>query len=110
MSRLLTLVPFSCVEAWTYQNLERAKSICGETCGRHVELMESWEENRSLIDEVERPWACTCLGKQHNLTLAGAGFPAEKAYEAEASFHAAVAGMRRSPELVQCLRAPWDRD
>ncbi len=110
MARLRVLVPYYCVEAWAYQNLDQASALCLASCGAHSELLDTWEADRAQIDEVEQPWGSLCLGKKHNAQLVGAGFPADAVYGAEASFFAAVESLQDCPELLACIKATWDRD
>tara|TARA_B100000965_G_scaffold401328_1_gene424967 strand:+ start:1760 stop:2533 length:774 start_codon:yes stop_codon:yes gene_type:complete len=110
MKRLRPLVPYYCVESWTYQNLDRARALCEQHCGEHADLLDKWGHDRASVDEVEQPWAALCLGKLHNLDLAGAGFPAGEAYGAGASYWAAVESLQECDQLLERIRATWDRD
>lgn len=98
--RLRRLMPFYCIEAWLYQNLAEVRHRCAEGCGAHLQQIAAWEADRAQLDELAPPAeALPCLGKQHNLTLATAAFPAEAALEADASFAAAVAHLLDAHEF-----------
>ena len=102
--RLRRLMPFYCIEAWLYQNLTEVRRRCAEGCGAHLAQMTAWEADRAQLDELAPPAdALPCLSKQHNLALATAGFPAEAALAADASFAAAVAHLLDAHELGTAL-------
>src|SRR5262249_49772005 len=108
MSRLIEIVPHYCIEAWTYQHTKVARSICIERCGRHLETIDGFTGDRGALDEIEKPWDSsqldTCLGKKHNMQLAGPGYPAEDVFLAEKSFHDTVSRMHACPDLTRALQ------
>lgn len=82
MERLLLVVPFYSVEAWLFQNIARLRELCPPA--EHP-LLDSWSEDRALIDEVLKPKASLSVGAQKNEELASQ-WPQEEAYDAGASF------------------------
>ncbi|MGE0712909.1 MAG: hypothetical protein AB7N76_11495 [Planctomycetota bacterium] len=116
MSRLIPLVPYYCIEAWTYQNLAVASAICGAGCPRqaeHAKLFQVWATDRSRLDEVAKlPDTMGCLGKGHNQELVAQGYPAQAVIEAEASLGASaqrvLTGELRG--LVLQARPQWRKD
>lgn len=106
MERLVVLVPFYSIEAWTYQNTQRARALCREHHGgRDVECFDAWERDRTALDEVEQPKRETCLADRHNRDLAESAFPHEQVHAAGTSFRAAVEALRACQDLRDALRA-----
>ena len=46
MGRLIAIEPFYCIESWTYQHTDVAKKICARSCGRHIDLFNTWARDR----------------------------------------------------------------
>lgn len=110
MAQLLLAVPYYSIEAWLFQNVERAKELCRAhpTCGgAHVEILDEWARNRALLDDVEQPKERLCFADAHNRDLAGAGFPAEAVYDARRSFAETVDRLMECPRLIEALRATY---
>jgi hypothetical protein len=106
MARLILLVPFYSIEAWTYQNTRRARALChAHHGGRDVDRFDAWERDRSSLDEIEKPKQATCLADKHNRDLAENAFPHVDAHAAGASFQAAVEKLRDCQDLRDALHA-----
>lgn len=104
IENLLLLCPFRSIEAWLYQNLQRAVEICRRHHGaRHVAALTAWEERRAMLDELDHPEEELCLKKEHNLELASHGFPAELARAVGKSFAESVGRMEACAELRAAL-------
>jgi hypothetical protein len=109
MKRLLLLVPFYSIEAWTYQNTRRARELCHKHHGgRDADRFEAWERDRASLDEVEKPKEQTCLASKHNRDLAERAFPHVEAHDAGRSFRTAVDALRACQDLRDALRATYD--
>lgn len=106
--KLLEVIPHYSIEAWLYQNTAVALEICQRHHGcSDRERLESWQKDRSLLDEIEKLPETTRLGRQHNLELAQ-DFTNHLATEVERagkSFAATVIRLRNCRELVSELRA-----
>jgi hypothetical protein len=107
MRRLVAVEPFYCIEAWTYQHTEAAKKICARRCGKHTKLFEAWAGDRGALDEITKPWSpeqldC-CLGKENNVGLVAAGYPAADVWGAGKSFYETVDRMCECPDLVEAV-------
>jgi hypothetical protein len=100
MGRLIPLTPFSCVEAWTYYNTQRLRSLCPP---HHHAIIEEWERAPGATEELERPWDKVSAGKAHNRVLAEEGFPARRALEAKKSFADTVDSLRSNTQLMASL-------
>jgi len=104
VEHLLLLSPFRSVEAWLYQNLERAIAICRrEHGGQHIAALKTWETQRSEFDELPAPEKALCLGKAHNRELASQGFPARVTYEVGKSFAESVDRLKACEALCVAL-------
>lgn len=106
MHRLFCFVPFYSIESWLYQHTRKARELCGKHhASRCAATFDSWEADRGVLDEVDKPKDCCCLGAEHNLDLASDGYPACETYDAGKSFFAAVEELRRSDALAAALAA-----
>jgi hypothetical protein len=103
LRNVLQLVPHYSVESWLYQNTAAAKALCQRNCGNHVRQFETWEQNRTLLDEVSKPKESTCLGSRFNLQLASERFPCQAVYEAGKSYAAWIVMLRECDALVGAL-------
>ncbi len=107
MSGLIAITPFYCIEAWTYQHTEVAKKICAPGCGKHQRLFDEWRQDRGALDEIWKLWDRNeldcCLGKDHNVALTGAGYPADEVWRAGKSFYDTVDRMGECRDLVERL-------
>lgn len=91
LGRLFLLMPYYSIEAWLLQHTAKAIELCAKHYqGRDREQFEAWQRDRTLLDEVDKPKAQTCLRDRHNAELAGKGFPADEVYAAERSYHASI--------------------
>lgn len=104
VARLLVMVPFYCIESWTYQNSPIAASLC--LCARSSDCrvsMSAWVGAPADLDELERPWEHCCLKKSHNAALAESAYPASAVYELGQSFRAVVDEWRKCSQLLEWL-------
>lgn len=109
LDRICAVTPFYSIEAWLYQNTTCARELCERGCGRHLELIERWERDRGLLDELTRPKQALCIGGRENAELAE-GFTAALAdalYELGKSFHETVERLERCPGIRDALRETW---
>jgi hypothetical protein len=98
------LCPFRSIEAWLYQNVDRAMLICRrQHRGDHVHALAAWKANRGDLDELPRPEHEVCLRKEHNLELASHGFPAAVVYDLGKSFTQSVDRMKQCAALGSAL-------
>jgi hypothetical protein len=97
--RLFPIVPHYSVEAWCYQNTERARAICASASGGKAwcEQCDDWETNRALLDEIEKVKEKCRLRSDHNAVLASDQFPRPDVVAAGTSFAVAVQECRREP-------------
>jgi len=104
MSKLLVLRPFYCLEAWTYQNFARARSICAEL-GKPPgsELLDDWEAEPGLLDEVVGLPGVFPLKKHYNVELTATGYPADRVYAIGKSFTASVEAALSCKPLLDAL-------
>ena len=104
MSKLLVVKPFYCLEAWTYQNFARARAIC-EELGKPAgsELLEEWEADPGLVDEVVGPPDLFPLKKSYNVELTATGYPADRVYTLGKSFTASVDAALSCKPLLEAL-------
>jgi hypothetical protein len=106
LERLLILSPCYSIESWLYQATKELLAHCkGRHDSReHVQLIESWSVDRTLLDGVYKPKddALPCVGDHHNQALAK-GFPAEEVWLAERSFSESVERLRACSALREAL-------
>jgi hypothetical protein len=111
MSRLLAIVPFYCIESWTYQHTDVAKKICTRGCGKHLELFDDWARDRGALDEIWKLWDSKeldcCLRKDHNVELTGPGYPAETVFNAGKSYYQVVDAMADCAALCAALKRTY---
>jgi hypothetical protein len=104
MSKLLVLKPFYCLEAWTYQNFARARAICEELGSPPgSEMLDRWEAEPGLLDEVLGPPDVFPLKKHYNVELTAAGYPADRVYAIGKSFTASVDAALSCQPLLEAL-------
>lgn len=104
MSKLLVLKPFYCLEAWTYQNFSRARAICeelGNPAGS--ELLDAWEADPGLLDEVIGPPDIFPLKRHYNVELTERSYPAGRVYAIDKSFAATVNEALSCKPLLEAL-------
>jgi len=106
LGRLLILSPCYSIESWLYQATKELLAYCRgkHTSKEHVQLIESWAQDRTRLDSVLEPKdkSLPCVGDQHNAELAKA-FPAEEVWLAERSFYESVERLRACTALVRAL-------
>lgn len=108
MAKFVRLVPSYSIESWLYQNTSRAVALCREHHrGEHVAKLEAWADDRSRLDEVERPKDTTCLSDKHNLDLARSAFPVASVVGQSPSFSRAVERLSTCLPLVEALRPDY---
>lgn len=107
LGKLFLMMPFYSIEAWLYQNTDRAIDLCRANCGKHVEDFNDWARDRALLDELTKPKDAVCLADKHNDTLAQAAFPAEKVYEARKSFAQLIDELKASSSFAIALAATY---
>ena len=104
MSKLLVLKPFYCLEAWTYQNFTRARALCEELGNPPgSELLDAWESDPGLLDEVVGVPGVFPLKKHHNVELTEKGYPADRVYALGKSFTASVDAALSCKPLLEAL-------
>jgi hypothetical protein len=107
LSRLVCVVPYYSIEAWTYQNTERLVHICKRYCGhkhaQHTKKYEPWLRNPNELDEVTKPKDNCCLGGKYNHELVSTSFPWARLAAAKKSFADFVNELQRRPEVVSIL-------
>jgi hypothetical protein len=110
LRRLFPVVPFYSIEAWLFQHTEVAVRLCRERYqGRDVGQFEEWRQARTALDDVAKPKEAVCLKAAHNLECAGAGYPAQKVFEAGRSYAACVERLRACAALNDLLDATAGR-
>jgi hypothetical protein len=100
MSRLIPLTPFYCIEAWTYYNTRRLRTLSPPE--DHV-VIDEWERAPGSTEEIEQPSKRISAGKAHNRELAEQSFPAKRAVAAKKSFADTVAMLRTNEHLMAAL-------
>lgn len=108
LTRYLRLVPYREIEAWLYQNTERARAlVCGSAqCGCLARL-DAWRDDRKLLDEVvDPPAALPCIGKRHNKDLA-AGLPVADVHHTGKSLAASVDAMLECTALLHAIERTY---
>ncbi|QRK11085.1 hypothetical protein JQX13_14030 [Archangium violaceum] len=106
LGRLIILSPCYSIESWLYQATHELLAYCRNRheSEEHVQLIESWSVDRTLLDGVSRPKddALPCVGDRHNEELAKA-FPAEDVWLAERSFFESIERLRSCSSLIAAL-------
>ncbi len=110
LAKLLFVCPFYSIESWLYQNGRVAKQLCSAKCGgMHVRRIDSWETDRGLLDEVDRPKEAICLGDEYNARLAREAFPFGEVIGAGKSLAATRDRFAGCNELVEGLKDTRDQ-
>lgn len=107
LSQLLLLLPYYSIEAWLFQNAQTGRRLCqeNEACGgKHVELFDGWEKDRTVLDDEVKPKELVCFRSKHNRDLAS-GLDVDAVYYAERSLYATVEELMASAPLVRALAA-----
>ena len=103
MRRLRRLTPFYSIEAWLYQNTIEARRFCATACGRHMEMIKEWEEDRGALDEISKPKEVLCLKDRCSHELASHGFPQEQAFAVGKSYADTVMRLIECAELCAAI-------
>ena len=104
LRRLLLFAPFYSIEAWLYQHVDRARALCEQYHrGEHLVAIEAWRGARGGLDELWKPKERHCLRGDHNLALAGPGFPAREILAVDKSFAATVRRWQLVGEFAAAL-------
>jgi hypothetical protein len=110
LQRLFPIVPFYSIEAWLYQHTAVAICLCRDKYqGRDVGRFEAWRQDRTALDDVEKPKETVCLKSSHNLECAGSGYPAQEVFDAGRSYTECVIRLRECTELRALLDATAGR-
>ncbi len=107
MRRLLVLSPCYSIESWLYQATKELLAYCRQKhdVEEHLQRIESWAADRTLLDEVWQPkkeHVLSCIGDRYNEELSKA-FPAEEVWLADRSFFESVEHLRSCPALIEAL-------
>lgn len=108
LAKIILLVPFYSIESWLFQNTEAALALYERHYRTHekdIAQFKTWQQDPSLLDEVEKPKETVSIKAKHNLDLAQNAFPAGKLDAVEKSFHQSVNRLRSSFPLVAALAA-----
>ncbi len=109
LSHLLPIVPFYSIEAWLFQNTRSLKVILKtQHSGRDLNLIAKWEQDRGMLDELEKPKQAICAGAKHNEALAKT-LPVEDVHRVGKSYHATVETMGKCAALAEALKPAWAR-
>jgi hypothetical protein len=107
MARYFSLVPYWELEAWLYQNTERALQLCRHAADcRCPELLATWRADRALLDDVAHPSDQLCLGKRHNDDLL-TGYPTADVIAANTSLAAAIEPMLACDALLHAIERTY---
>lgn len=107
MTRFFRLIPCWEIEAWLYQNTERALGLCKHRpeC-RCTALLAGWRADRTRLDEQADPSDQLCLGKDYNRELAQ-GLPVQDIYAAGKSLAHALDAMLRCDALLDAIQRTY---
>ncbi len=106
LARLVECVPFYSVEAWLYQATQRAIDVCREQYrGADVHKFKEWGANRTLLDDIHKPKAATCLEDKHNDDL-GKHVPVKDVVQVGRSLTCFLWALLACPELADALALP----
>lgn len=107
IERMVIVVPFYSIEAWLYQNFDEIQRICKESPNSRtthdLELISSWQQDRTLLDEVHAPKETLSLKDKYNHRLATARFPAKATYDVGKSYANAINALRGCQHLIELL-------
>lgn len=116
LDKLVAVVPFYSVEAWLFQNTERAREHCraNPRCRGGCEAkLAAWAADRGALDEVPKPKTALCFGAAHNLDLADPQLPIAAILAAGKSLFDLAERLRTCAPLAVSLaatRPPWHSD
>lgn len=104
MSKVLVLKPFYALEAWTFQNFPKARALCAALgFDASCRILDAWEADPGLLDEVCQPDKLLALGKDYNAELTETGYPARRVYDLNKSFAASVDAALSCKPLLEAL-------
>lgn len=107
ITRFFRLIPCWEIEAWLYQNTERAKTFCKRRPGCRCDaLLADWGADRTAPDEVEHVSDQLCFGKEHNAELAH-GLPVAEVHAAGKSLAAALDAMLGCDALLDAIQRTY---
>jgi len=110
LRRRFPILPFYSIEAWLFQHTMVAIRLCREKYqGRDVGTFETWERDRTKVDDLEKPKDAVCLSSAHNLECAGSGYPAQAVFDAGRSYAECVKRLRTCADLKNLLDATAGR-
>lgn len=108
LTRYFSIVPYWELEAWLYQNTERALTLCRRTAEcRCPTLLAEWQADRSRLDDVAHPSDQLCLGKRHNDALL-AGYPTTDVIAANTSLAATINALLECPALLDAIERTYN--
>jgi len=102
LARLMTVIPFYCIESWTYYNTRELRNFCDV---RDHATIASWEANPGATEEFENPSSSVSAGKSCNRKLAERNYPAAVSLAAGKSFADTINMMFANDQLTNALRA-----
>lgn len=110
LRRICPITPYYSIEAWLFQNTARARDLCQRGCGKHLEIIDEWERDRALLDEIAKPKEQLCFKgrKNHELAESFTAALANEVHEVGKSFFETVERLRDCPGLREALRATWE--
>jgi hypothetical protein len=110
LRRLLPILPFYSIEAWLFQHTEVAVGLCRDKYqGRDVDKFEAWRQDRTALDDEDKPKEAVCFGSAHNLECAGSGYPAQDVFDSGRSYADCVVRLLECAELTALLEATAGR-
>lgn len=116
LDKLLLLVPYYNIEAWCFQNTERAVQYCpgDPRCRKNCRTkLATWSTDRGQLDEVSKPQDELCFESKYNAELASdEKYPLVQVLEAEKSLRDALNTLRACQPLVDALeqiKPAWQR-
>ncbi|MEQ1503888.1 MAG: hypothetical protein ABMB14_16725 [Myxococcota bacterium] len=102
VARLVAMVPYPCIEAWTYRHVDRATALCRER-GLPTELHQAFAADPTSLDRTLGLEGASPLGKAFNRELVRSGWPRNEANADGQSFAAFVRALREVPRLLADL-------
>lgn len=104
--RVLLLLPYYSIEAWLFQNTRVGRELCKKHHrGQHIASFDTWEQDRGVLDEVEKPKEVGCLNAGYYLDLATREYPSRSVYAARKSFAESVDRLSNCEALQSALAA-----
>lgn len=104
INRIRLLLPYYSLEAWLFQNTRIGRELCQKHHrAQHVGTFNEWEQNRSSLDEVEKPKDACCLNASHYRDLATREYPGRAVQAVGKSFTEAVDRLSSCEQLRAAL-------